>query len=234
MTVNGLSQESKICGESAENKGEKTMKKLIASILSAAMLLSFAACSAKEEKDPVEKHEKGTTEVVTEAGTVMDDINQPAAPGEGPESDMPAIDTPAVDSDSESDGTSAAQTLLNVFYSEMANIDATAESVANAVMAHESIQFMPMVMPVEEVFTGFNNEITGFEEAVQFGPGIGTIPFVGYVFVLADGADVEAFKATLEAEANLRWNVCTAAEEMVCENVGNTVFFLMCPVSLEG
>jgi hypothetical protein len=52
--------------------------------------------------------------------------------------------------------------------------------------------------------------------------------------VLADGADVEAFKTTRESEANLRWNICTAAEEMVCENVGNTVFFLMCPMSLEG
>ncbi len=198
------------------------MKKLIAIVLSVIMLLSFAACSAKEDK----------ADETTNATTVLDDINQPAAPGEGPESDMPAVDTPVVDSEGAADGTSAAQTLLNVFYGEMANPNAKAEDIANAVMAHESIQFMPMVMPVEEVFTGFNNQITGFEEAVQFGPGIGTIPFVGYVFVLADGADVEAFKSTLKSEANLRWNVCTAAEEMVCENVGNTVFFLMCPVSL--
>ena len=201
------------------------MKKLFAIILSVAMLLSFAACGGNEATDE-------TTAPVTEAP--VDDMNQPAAPGEGPE--MPALDTPAADGGEASDGTSAAQTLLNVFYDELAgNPSATAEELANKVMAHESIQFMPMVAPMEEGYlTGFNNEISGFEEAYCFAPGISTIPFVGYIFTLADGADVEAFKTTLETEANLRWNICTAAEEMVCENVGNTVFFLMCPMSLEG
>lgn len=202
------------------------MKKLFAIILSVAMLLSFAACGGNEA--PVET----TTAPVTDAPA--DDMNQPAAPGEGPE--MPGVDTPAVDGGEVSDGTSAAQTLLNVFYDELAaNPSATAEELANKVIAHESIQFMPMVAPMEEGYlTGFNNEIKGFKEAYTFAPGIGTIPFVGYIFTLADGADVEAFKTTLKTEANLRWNICTQADEMVCENVGNTVFFLMCPVSLEG
>ena len=188
------------------------------------MLLSFAACGEKAD-------DSTTATEATTAGldvpAVDDEMNQPAQPGEGPMDDMPAVDAPA-------DGMSAAQTLLNVFYNEIgANPAATTEELANAVIAHDSIQFMPMVMPVEEGYlAGFNNEIHGFAEASTFAPGIGTIPFVGYVFKLADGADVEAFKATLEAEANLRWNICTAAEEMVCENVGNTVFFLMCTTSL--
>lgn len=207
------------------------MKKLFALILSAAMLLSFAACGGKGEG---ETEPEITVPTVTEEA--VDDMNQPAAPGEGPE--MPVVDTPAVDGDAPAtDGNSAAQVLLNVFYDEMAkNSAASAEELANAVIAHESIQFMPMVMPVEEGFlTGFDDyEVKGFAEGAAFAPGIGTIPFVGYIFKLADGADVEAFKADLEANANLRWNICTAAEEMVCENVGNTVFFLMCPVSLAG
>ena len=41
-------------------------------------------------------------------------------------------------------------------------------------------------------------EITGFEQCVMFGPMIGTIPFIGYIFKLADGADVEAFKTVLK------------------------------------
>lgn len=222
----------------ADNKGEKTMKKLFALILSAAMLLSFAACGGKEETETTKKeiptYEISETEKETDA-LVDDDMNQPAAPGEGPAVDGPVVDTPAVDAPS-ANGDSAAQTLLTVFYNEIgANPSATAEDLANKVIAHESIQFMPMVMAVEEGYlAGFNNEIKGFESAATFAPGIGTIPFVGYIFKLADGADVDAFKATLEAEANLRWNICTEAEEMVCENVGNTVFFLMCPVSLEG
>lgn len=202
------------------------MKKFFAIILSAVMLLSFAACGGNEAQDET------TTAPVTEAPA--DEMNQPAQPGEGPE--MPGVDTPAADGGEVSDGMSAAQTLLNVFYDELAaNPSATAEELANKVIAHESIQFMPMVMPVEEGYlTGFNNEIKGFKEAYTFAPGIGTIPFVGYIFTLEEGADVDAFKSTLTTEANLRWNICTAAEEMVCENVGNTVFFLMCPVSLEG
>ena len=59
------------------------------------------------------------------------------------------------------------------------------------------------------------------------------IPFIGYIFKLAEGTDVEAFKTNLEENANLRWNICTAAEELVIENEGNTVFFLMCPASFE-
>lgn len=211
------------------------MKKLFALILSAAMLLSFAACGGKDEAETTKK-EIPTYEITeTETDAVVDDMNQPAAPGEGPAVDGPVVDTPAVDAPS-ANGESAAQTLLAVFNSEIgANPTASAEELANAVIAHESIQFMPMVMAVEEGYlAGFNNEIKGFESAATFAPGIGTIPFVGYIFKLADGADVDAFKATLESEANLRWNICTEAEEMVCENVGNTVFFLMCPVSLAG
>ena len=203
------------------------MKKLLAILISLAMLLSFAACSSNEKKpEAPEANEKGTT--------VVDDMNQPAADGEGPAVDMPAVDgeTPAVDGGEAVDSSSVAQTLLNVFYNEMANPDISAEELANAIMADPVIAFSPMVMPTEEVFTGFNNIIEGYAEAVQFGPMIGTIPFVGYIFVLDDNTDVETFKATLEAEANLRWNICTAAEEMVCENVGNTVFFVMAPITL--
>ena len=112
--------------------------------------------------------------------------------------------------------------------------DKTPQEIGDALMTNEEIQFMPMVMPVEEGFlNGFNEEIKGFEEAVMFGPAIGTIPFVGYIFKLADGADVDAFTKSLEENADLRWNICTEAEEMVCEAVGNTVFFVMCPKSFE-
>lgn len=112
--------------------------------------------------------------------------------------------------------------------------DKSAQDIADTLLQNPVIQFMPATMPVEEGFlNGFNEEIKGFKEGVMFGPAIGTIPFVGYIFTLEDGADVEGFKTTLKDNANLRWNICTAAEEMVCENEGNTVFFLMCPTTFE-
>ena len=110
----------------------------------------------------------------------------------------------------------------------------TAQEIADALLTNEVIQFMPASMPVEEGFlNGFNNEIKGFEEGVMFGPAIGTIPFVGYIFTVADGGDVDAFVTTLETEANLRWNICTEAEELIVEAVDNTVFFVMCPTTFE-
>lgn len=112
--------------------------------------------------------------------------------------------------------------------------DKSAQDIADALIQNPVIAFMPATMPVEEGFlNGFNEEIKGFKEGVMFGPAIGTIPFVGYIFTLEDGADVDGFKTTLKDNANLRWNICTAAEEMVCENVGNTVFFVMCPTAFE-
>ena len=81
---------------------------------------------------------------------------------------------------------------------------------------------------------GFDNaEITGFSEGALFAPMIGTIPFIGYVFILEDGADVDAFKETLKSNANPRWNICTEAEETVVESVDNKVFFVMCPAAFE-
>ena len=67
----------------------------------------------------------------------------------------------------------------------------------------------------------------------MFAPMIGTIPFVGYIFVLEEGTDVDGFKSTLETNADPRWNICTEADETIVDSVGNTVFFLMSPNTFE-
>lgn len=116
-----------------------------------------------------------------------------------------------------------------------ADATGTAQEIADRIIANDIIEFAGATMPVEPgLLTGFDNaEITGFEEGVMFAPMMGTIPFVGYIFSLEDGADVDAFKQTLEANANLRWNICTEAEELTVTNVENKVFFLMSPKSFE-
>lgn len=161
------------------------MKKILAIVLSALMLLSLAACGGGESGQ-----------------------NEDAA------------------------ATTVGGKLLAAFRE---NGTGSVQDIADTLLQNEVIQFSGAVMPVEEGFLlGFDEtEISGFEEGVMFAPMIGTIPFVGYIFRLADGADVEAFKTTLKDSANLRWNICTEAEELIVENEGNTVFFLMCPQSFE-
>ena len=116
-----------------------------------------------------------------------------------------------------------------------ANPEGTAQEIAERIIGNEIIPFMGGTNPVEQgLLSGFDNvEITGFKEGCMFGPMMGTIPFVGYIFVLEDGADVDAFEDTLEESANLRWNICTEAEELTVESEGNTVFFLMSPKEFE-
>ena len=185
------------------------MKKIIALLACLAMLLSMAACG-NETTEP-------TTEPTTQATepTIEDVVETP--------------DEPAT-----TEGT-VGETLLATF---KANATGTAEEIANAVIGDPTIPFMGMAMainPVDfEFLSGLGEaKITEYEEGAMFGPMIGTIPFIGYIFKLAEGADVEAFKTTLTENANLRWNICTAAEELVVENEGNTVFFLMCPTTFE-
>lgn len=114
------------------------------------------------------------------------------------------------------------------------NPDVTAQELAEGIISNEIIEFMGSANPVEEGFLpGFSSDITGFKEGVSFGPMISVIPFAGYIFTLEEGADVDAFITTLEANANPRWNVCTEAEQTVIDRSGNTVFFLMCPKHLD-
>lgn len=127
------------------------------------------------------------------------------------------------------------QTLLSAFKAQ-ANSGKDVLSIAEALITNPAIKFSGGAMGVEEgLLSGFDNaEITGFKSGAMFAPMIGSIAFVGYVFELPEGADTSAFISNLRNNANLRWNICVAAEEMVTGSVGNKVFFVMCPTSLEG
>ena len=186
------------------------MKKIIALLACLAMLLSMAACGTTNPTT------EPTTEPTEEVTTPVEDVTEPSE----------EVTEPAA-----TEGT-VGETLLAVF---KANATGTAQEIADAVLQSPVIAFMPASMPMEAgFFSGFGEvEITGFEECVMFGPMIGTIPFIGYVFTLADGADIDGFKTMLSENANLRWNICTAAEELVVESEGNKVFFLMCPTTFE-
>lgn len=130
----------------------------------------------------------------------------------------------------------AAGVLLGEFYSIVdSDPDATALEIAQQLIAHESILFAGDAVEVQPgLLNGFvNYEVTGFEEGAMFAPMMNAIAFVGYIFTLADGADVDAFMQQLTDNANLRWNICVEAEEMLVRAEGNKVFFCMSPLSFE-
>ena len=172
-------------------------------------------------------------------------LRSPAAAA--PEDTPAEMPTPSVDAESSEEGTTeesgnevsgdtVGAALAQEFHALKAeNAEITAQEMADAILANPMIQFGGASMEVEEgLLTGFGNaEITGFTDGVMFAPMIGSIPFVGYVFTLEEGADVDAFLQTLKDNADPRWNICTEAEETVVENADNMVFFVMCPSQFE-
>ena len=116
------------------------------------------------------------------------------------------------------------------------NGNLTTEEIAGKLAQNKAVEAIsPMAMPIEPGFLmGFDNvEVTEFKSGAMFAPMIGTIPFIGYVFELEEGADAEAFGKALESAANLRWNICSEADEMAWEAEGNKVVFVMAPLSFE-
>lgn len=191
------------------------MKKAIAILLATMMLLSTTACSNSDSGN-------NSDNVSSESSVSNVESNN--------ESESEAVsDTSNNNADTEA---TVGETLLAAF---RADSNGTAQEIADRLITNEIITFMGGAMPVEEgLLSGFDNvEITGFTEGATFAPMMSSIAFVGYIFELPEDADVEAFKTTLKESANLRWNICVEAEELIVENEGNKVFFLMCPKSFE-
>lgn len=103
------------------------------------------------------------------------------------------------------------------------------EDIANEMSQNAMFEMAMGAMPVEPGFlNGFDDkEIKGFKEGAMFSPMIGSIPFVGYVFKVDDATSVSDFVKELKDNANLRWNICTEADQMLVTNVDNTVLFVM-------
>ena len=229
------------------------MRKTLIYILTAAMALSITACGNKEtetqapettvavETEAEETTEEETTEAETEAETSEEETTE----AETTEEETSEAETEEVvefeteestEAAGNASGDSAAHTLLADFNAQLAENSAlSAQEIADTLLTNSIIPFMGGSVPVEPgLLTGFGNaEITGFEEGVMFAPMIGSIPFVGYVFDLAEGTDAAAFVKTLEDNADRRWNICVEADETVVEVNGDKVFFVMSPLSFE-
>lgn len=128
------------------------------------------------------------------------------------------------------------QTIFQTFQKAYnADPQADLDTLAQGLITQEAVGFQGTTSPVEPgTLMGFGNTaIEGFSQGVMFAPVIGVIPFLGYLFRLEEGTDGAAFMDTLKAAGDLRWNICTQADEMVVGQEGDVVFFLMCPYSME-
>lgn len=193
------------------------MKKAIAMIVTAAMMFSMTACAGN-------KGNENPTNTPTVAPTESAD-NQTPAPTEAPAPEAPVVIAPEVKENT------VGSILWEAFVAaKTENPEATTEEIANMVVSNPIIEFAGGAAPVEEGWlAGFSADITGFQSAAQFGPMMGSIAFVGYVFDLAADADVNAFMTTLKDNANLRWNVCVEADYLQIGAYGNSVYLLMYP-----
>jgi hypothetical protein len=201
-------------------------KKLIAGLLCVGMSFSLLACGSNDTN--TENTSEQGTEVVS--GSDTEDNTQEEVVDTETEAGTETTDNVSSGVDD------LGQALRDSFVTlTTESPDASATDIAEGLLANDYILFSGATMEVEPGYlTGFDNaEITGFEEGTMFAPMIGSIPFVGYVFTLADDADAESFQTLLLENANPNWNICTMADETIAEVNGNKVFFVMCPLTLD-
>lgn len=206
------------------------MKKIVAIILSAIMLLALVSCGNSNNGDDT------TTPADTTTAAPGGDVTTPAdsttaAPGgeetTGEEASNDVV--PTVD-----ENTLGGKLWADFVKACKENPSATTEELANVVSSNPALQFMKMVAEIEPGYLGGfdNTEIKGFKSGFTFGPMVGSIPFVGYIFQLEEGSDVAAFVKNLTDSANPSWNVCVEADQTVAGSCGNYVFFVMCPADV--
>ena len=200
------------------------MKKILALILAFTMVATLCACGNGNNGD-VNEGETNKEE------TNLGDTNEEEANQDESEKEEPKKEETDKDEN---------LTLGGKLKKQFVEITDSGETdpiaIAEEIITNEAIEFAPIVMEVEPgtFLQGITlDEVTGFEKGAMFGPMIGSIPFVGYIFSLAEDADIDGFIKSLTDNADLRWNVCVSADEMHAEKSGSTVFFLMSPLSLE-
>lgn len=184
--------------------------------------------TAKPETKPQDKPAKEETPASKPQTGNASSSSSSTSGSNGTTADQPQEEQGGNSSNAPAAGESAAQTLKSKFNSAIKS-SKDLDTVANSIIA--DLPLATATMPVEEGYlNGFTDEIKGFNSGVMFGPMIGSIPFIGYVF---ETDDADALIKLLKSKADLRWNICTAADEMATAKSGNYVFFVMAPTTFE-
>lgn len=196
------------------------MKRILALILSVLMIATLASCS-------------GSKETTADAQTTKAPETTTA-----PET----TDTTAPETTEAPKSTVALETIAKALadkYAEYADLRTSFDDMmkdmdeADRIPYEDFLASMLPTMPVEdfEYLSGLTEVPEGIKEAYLYQPGMMGQAYIGYIFRLTEGTDVEAFKKSLTEKADLRWNICTMANTIVCENYGDTVFFSMMVVA---
>lgn len=124
-----------------------------------------------------------------------------------------------------------AKTLGIQFEDEIKN-EKNIEKVAKKLAENEILEISVDVSKIKkgDYISGFQKEIKDFKNAYAIRPMIGTIPFVAYIFEVENANE---FAEDLKSNADLRWNICTEADEMNAVVNGDYVFFVMSPKNFD-
>lgn len=187
----------------------------------------------KEESSDDKKNDENPSHEIDKKPVAKPEVKPEAKPETKPETkpeEKPATKPEVTPEEKPAPQAATSGEKLLADFKAKAGSASSAIALAEAISQNSILPFSAVASPVEPGFlAGFGNaEIKGFKEGAMFGPMIGSVPFVGYVFVLEDGASALEFITTLKANADLRWNICVEAEEMVAGSAGNKVFFVMC------
>ena len=111
--------------------------------------------------------------------------------------------------------------------------NADVNKFAGYLASHQSFNLLFSKSVSEGRLTGFGDfteitEITGFSSGAVFKPQVDPSDFIGYVFKVKEGTDVNSFKTMLKEKANLGWNVCITLNTIIVESDGDYVLFMMC------
>lgn len=105
---------------------------------------------------------------------------------------------------------------------------ATALEIAEYINAHQHVAQLYTQKVEENRLTGLSDYIDGYSDGATFSPMMMPSTFIGYVFKVEDGGDVDAFATKIRNSANLAWNVCVVVNTAIVETEGNYVIFMMC------
>lgn len=204
------------------------VKKLLVTALAAVMVTGLLAGCGKDADESSESSVVESTGSVVEESSESIESTESTAAEESSEEESSTVEESGAEVTDASPSVAIAQEIR----AELANSQ-DLETVVGNVLANSKVipgEMMLGSMPVEEGYlNGFDDEIHGFTTGMQFGPMIGTIPFIGYVF---ETEDAQALADTLDSHAMLNWNICTSADEKHCEIIDDKyVVFVMTPAS---